>query len=826
MKNKKNSVYLIVFFTLLLLVLFGASYAYFSVNTSSDNTLGRITSNIDCIDISYSEDNVIDLENAYPIEDEYALNNLTPVTVTVTNNCSTNLGDLNYTLALTTLRNNEGFIDDDQIRILTKRKKGSYGESTLLDVDYVSNLDEIEEGNVKTYLLTELNRNDITKDYANKTIYRIDSTVIENAKTNVYKVYLWMDYWEGDTTHTGIRNNSTMNKDFKSVISLVVNADNYEETEFCSKYGITDLNECLIRNDSKSDEATAKSTILARSQNVDFNQIAGGSTFKEVSTNYDYTSNSNQKSAIKSTANRVYFGTGYTFNTSNGKFNLTNATLYDFPNIYLSDNNNTYYTCLSTSTTNCSTIYTIENVNNIDNVYYLKKGTRITREIANSVITLDNGLYQAEDDYGTSYYYRGVIDNNWVEFGEENGSPILWRIIRINGDGSIRMIYAGTKDNHTGENQRILLSDNTRVTGFNYDRYDAAYLGYMYDLKQKYYEDTTRSQFTGIGSGTVYKFYKAPNFSETNNCTGEITNADGTITGTCTLKASDGYIESTLYDKFKTNDINNEYNYTCWGYGTTDANGNTTCQMVSMIDSSVNNTKINDIYDTRANVYYKGYLSYDYNTMTTNRLDSKIKTELDKWYQKVFKNTEYEGYLSDEIFCNDRSTTVPKDDGTTTTLNNQVGTSYDNANTYYGAYNRLSYTNSSWKKKILPSLKCNQKNDAFTVSDEVKGNGSLTYPIGLITLDEASFAGGRYGETYENYGYYLYIGQHYWTMSPISLITPYASARGARVTSSGSLYYYYPSNSLGVRPVINLTSEALYAGGNGTEDNPYRIEMN
>ena len=47
-------------------------------------------------------------------------------------------------------------------------------------------------------------------------------------------------------------------------------------------------------------------------------------------------------------------------------------------------------------------------------------------------------LCSAPDDYGSSYYYRGNVENNWVKFG-----GYYWRILRINGDGGIRMIYAG-----------------------------------------------------------------------------------------------------------------------------------------------------------------------------------------------------------------------------------------------------------------------------------------------------------------------------------------------------------------------------------------------
>ena len=41
------------------------------------------------------------------------------------------------------------------------------------------------------------------------------------------------------------------------------------------------------------------------------------------------------------------------------------------------------------------------------------------------------------DDYGTSYYYRGDVKNNWVSF-----AGFLWQVIRVNGDNSVRLIYS------------------------------------------------------------------------------------------------------------------------------------------------------------------------------------------------------------------------------------------------------------------------------------------------------------------------------------------------------------------------------------------------
>jgi len=42
-----------------------------------------------------------------------------------------------------------------------------------------------------------------------------------------------------------------------------------------------------------------------------------------------------------------------------------------------------------------------------------------------------------EDDYGTSYYYRGNVENNYVTY-----SNMCWRIVRIQGDGTIKLALA------------------------------------------------------------------------------------------------------------------------------------------------------------------------------------------------------------------------------------------------------------------------------------------------------------------------------------------------------------------------------------------------
>ena len=88
--------------------------------------------------------------------------------------------------------------------------------------------------------------------------------------------------------------------------------------------------------------------------------------------------------------------------------------------------------------------------------------------------TTDEGMYAAEDDRGTSYYYRGAVNDNWFEFG-----GFYWRIIRINGDGSIRLIYNGTSTATKGDSTMIE-TDQAFNTSYN----NNAYVGYMYESGQ------------------------------------------------------------------------------------------------------------------------------------------------------------------------------------------------------------------------------------------------------------------------------------------------------------------------------------------------------
>ena len=129
----------------------------------------------------------------------------------------------------------------------------------------------------------------------------------------------------------------------------------------------------------------------------------------------------------------------------------------------------------------------------IDNITELPDST-----FASVTTASDKGLYKAQDDLGMSYYFRGAVNNNWVKFGEVGGKPIYWRIIRVNGDGSIRMIYSGTTDpktdsSVTGSNGVYMTGEGTQIreSAFNRSRNKAEYVGYMYTVGEQHGNSTS-----------------------------------------------------------------------------------------------------------------------------------------------------------------------------------------------------------------------------------------------------------------------------------------------------------------------------------------------
>ena len=127
----------------------------------------------------------------------------------------------------------------------------------------------------------------------------------------------------------------------------------------------------------------------------------------------------------------------------------------------------------------------------------------------NTVATTNEGMYAADDDYTAttgmkSYYFRGAVNNNWVKFGKDSSNKVMyWRIIRINGDGSIRMIYSGTTA-PTSSTATVMTGTGTQITinskntfAFN-SSYNPAHVGYMYTASAQHGNSTSSTIKTAV----------------------------------------------------------------------------------------------------------------------------------------------------------------------------------------------------------------------------------------------------------------------------------------------------------------------------------------
>ena len=214
-------------------------------------------------------------------------------------------------------------------------------------------------------------------------------------------------------------------------------------------------------------------------------------------------------------------------------------------------------------------------------------------------------------------------------------------------------------------------------------------------------------------------------------------------------------------------------------------------------NTQIGTSAFNNLYNDNM---YVGYM-YQSNQVHGLTNSSTIKGVLDEWYQSNLSG------VSDKIdgnagFCGDR------------TPSKGTGIGAGTSATEYAAYNRM-YTNKT------PSFECQNDSDLYTTSGSAQGNKALIYPIGLITVDEVSFAGGV--SNIGNSSYYLYTGQHYWTITPFDY--PYASVFFVYLNGnfSGNYRNYVAWNEPGVRPVINLKSDVTISSGTGTETDPYII---
>ena len=187
---------------------------------------------------------------------------------------------------------------------------------------------------------------------------------------------------------------------------------------------------------------------------------------------------------------------------------------------------------------------------------------------------------------------------------------------------------------------------------------------------------------------------------------------------------------------------------------------------------------------------------------------SNAYTQITNWYSTNIASqgsTITDKIVQNAMYCGDR--TAYTDSNATT-----IGGGYGTQTTYYGAWQRVGNTPANY----TPSLSCQNLmgGGVATSSDQ------YIIPMGMITADEVSFAGGKSETT--NSSYWLYTNENYWTMSPYAFAS--SNARGFYIDSAGRLGspYVYLEN-IGLRGVIALKSDAKVSSGDGTMANPYIV---
>ena len=412
-----------IYYSLLITVLciIGVAYAYFNLYLRQGDNNTLLSRT--CFNTSLTEDTEkIVLENAYPIVDSEGLKG-TPFTFTIKNNCESYIRI--YITIDSEHRGNLGttYLDDNYIKVNISPKGTTSGQSGVLGSKKLTDLDNSRKG------------------------YIIVNTGLQANEEKTYDLRLWMD--EAVTLDQGL------GKSWEGKIVVVGEASS----------GMT-LNEVILANNEvKTPLTTPGKEVSAHTKDDAESQIAISSEYQ------DY---------------YITYGTGWEANGS--YFNLTGTAVTSdtYANSYSSLVGK--YLPYSSSSAGSNTAGTMKTTTNLKSVYYVVSATQNNftyKQITSNKNTTEALLASAEDDYGTSYYFRGSVKNNYVEFANK-----CWRIVRIVGDGSVKLVLHNdntskaanpcSSENNSTNAAFARYSGTTYTSAFNENHNDNAYVGFMY----------------------------------------------------------------------------------------------------------------------------------------------------------------------------------------------------------------------------------------------------------------------------------------------------------------------------------------------------------
>ena len=181
------------------------------------------------------------------------------------------------------------------------------------------------------------------------------------------------------------------------------------------------------------------------------------------------------------------YGTGWEANGIN--FNLTGATVTSdtYANSY-SDLVGKYLASSSVLSNSSNKAGQMKKTTDLKAVYYVVSATHDSftyKSITSNKNTTEALLASTDDDYGISYYFRGNVKNNYVQFANK-----CWRIVRVSGNKTVKLILHN--DNISNSSDPCASANNstsaafahyngdTYISAFNTNYDDNAYIGFMY----------------------------------------------------------------------------------------------------------------------------------------------------------------------------------------------------------------------------------------------------------------------------------------------------------------------------------------------------------
>ena len=421
-KKRKLSIYYGLLVTVICII--GVSFAWFRLYLSQNenNTIASRT----CFNTTLTEDtSKISLTDAFPITDEDGLKQ-TPFTFTIKNNCNSYV-KVYITIDSTYRESTDtSYLKDNYMKVNISSKGTTASKSVILGSQTLTDLENDRKG------------------------YIIVSTGLKANEEKSYDLRIWMD--SAVTTEQGL------NKNWSGKIVVVSSASN----------GPTFAETILANNEVKAPLTTPGKEVSAHTKD----DIADTST-----------------ESVDTTEQAYYFTYGTGWKANGSKFDLTGAAVTSdtYANSY-SSLVGKYLVASYPSGTGSRTAGAMKTTTNLSGVYYVVRATSrsyVYKQITSNKNTTEALLASVEDDYGTSYYFRGAVKNNYVEFANK-----CWRIVRIVGDGSVKLVLHN--DNTAGAANPCSSANNntnaafahfngtTYLSDFNSNIGDNASIGLMY----------------------------------------------------------------------------------------------------------------------------------------------------------------------------------------------------------------------------------------------------------------------------------------------------------------------------------------------------------